>query len=112
MKLQTGNTSSKTKSKITNTGGHNADLDEAAKAAMLQFADLLEAKLPRVVRTCTLEPYYIFTDAAYSPDGEGSYCGIGGVCLDTRGVPLGFFSAELSGVQKALLVALMERELM
>ena len=81
----------------------SADLDEAAKAAMLQFADLLEAKLPRVVKTCTLEPYYIFTDASYSPDGEGSYCGIGGVCLDNRGVPLGFFSAELSGAQKALL---------
>ena len=28
----------------------NADLDEAAKSAMLKFADLLEAKLPRVLR--------------------------------------------------------------
>ena len=59
--------------------------------------------LPRVVRTCTLEPYYVFTDASYSPDGGGQLCGIGGVCLDNRGVPLGFFSAELSGAQKALL---------
>ena len=28
----------------------NADLDEAAKSAMLRVADLLEAKLPRVLR--------------------------------------------------------------
>ena len=53
-----------------------ADLDEAAKSAMLKFADLLEAKLPRVVKNCSLDPIYIFTDASYFPDGDKSYCGV------------------------------------
>ena len=80
-----------------------ACLDEAAKSAMLKFADLLEAKFPRVVKSCSLDPIYIFTDASYSPDGDKSYCGVGGVCLSSAGRPLGFFSAELSDAQKALL---------
>ncbi|CAE7283274.1 unnamed protein product [Symbiodinium sp. CCMP2592] len=80
-----------------------ANLSNDAKQAMLQFADLLEANWPRVLRDVSADPVYIFTDASYSEVSGGTFCGIGGVCFDHKGHPLGFFSEELSCFQKRLL---------
>ena len=79
------------------------NLSDDAKRAMLQFADLLEAKWPRVVSDASADPLFIFTDASYSEGADETYCGIGGVCFDHNGVPLGFFSEKLSVTQKRLL---------
>ncbi|CAE7599568.1 unnamed protein product [Symbiodinium sp. CCMP2592] len=80
-----------------------ANLSNDAKQAMLQFADLLEANWPRVLKDVSANPVYIFTDASYSETSGGTFCGIGGVCFDHEGRPLGFFSEELSSFQKRLL---------
>ncbi|CAE7222589.1 unnamed protein product [Symbiodinium sp. CCMP2592] len=80
-----------------------ANLSNDAKQAMLQFADLLEANWPRVLRDVSADPVYIFTDASYSEVSGGTFCGIGGVCFDHKGHPLGFLSEELSCFQKRLL---------
>ncbi|CAE7248914.1 unnamed protein product [Symbiodinium sp. CCMP2592] len=80
-----------------------ANLSDDAKQAMLQFADLLEANWPHVLRDVSAEPMYIFTDASYSEKDGGTFCGIGGVCFDHKGHPLGLFSQELSVFQKCLL---------
>ncbi|CAE7241857.1 unnamed protein product [Symbiodinium sp. CCMP2592] len=80
-----------------------ANLSNDAKQAMLQFADLLEANWPRVLKDVSVDPVYVFTDASYSETSGGTFCGFGGVCFDHEGRPLGFFSEELSSFQKRLL---------
>lgn len=47
--------------------------------------------------------WQVYTDASYEP-GEGeSFCGIGGVLLDPKGVPRKFFSLVLNSAQKNFL---------
>ena len=77
------------------------NLSDDAKRAMLQFADLLEAKWPRVVSDASADPLFIFTDASYSEGADETYCGIGGVCFDHNGVPLGFFLGKADCCTKA-----------
>ncbi|CAE7717482.1 unnamed protein product [Symbiodinium sp. CCMP2592] len=45
---------------------------------MLQFADLLEANWPCVLRDVSAEPALIFTDASYFEMDGGTFCGIRG----------------------------------
>ena len=45
----------------------------------------------------------VYTDASYEPGAECSFCGLGGVLVDPKGVPQNFFSFVLNESQKIFL---------
>ena len=59
------------------------------------FKSCLTQSRPREVTSSWDEPFFLFTDASFSPDCETWPCGLGGVLVDPRGVQVAAFSCKL-----------------
>ena len=73
------------------------------RAELHRFVLRLEVEAPRLIKIFEGGAWKVYTDASYEPGAKSSFCGLGGVLVNPKGVPLKFFSFVLSDPQKVFL---------